>query len=76
MRPIVNGLEQRYSGRLQVIKVNFTDPRMGSVVEEYGATVHPALVFLRANGHMDDIILGEADEAHIVKAVNHLLATP
>ncbi len=76
MRPIVNGLEHRYAGRLRVINVNFGDPRMRTVVEEYGATVHPALVFLRPSGHMDDIILGEADEAHIVKAVDHLLATP
>ncbi len=76
MRPIVNGLEQRYAGRLKVINVTFADPRMRSVVEQYGATVHPALVFLQASGQMDDIILGEADEAHIVKAVDHLLATP
>ena len=76
MRPIVNGLQQRYAGRLAVIRMNFADPRMHSVVEQYGAAVHPALVFLRPDGHVDDLILGEADEAHVVRAINHLLAAP
>ncbi len=75
MRPIVHGIEQNYAGQLQVIRVNFSDPRMHNVVVQYGATVHPALVFLHANGRTDDLILGEADEAQVVKAVQHLLTT-
>lgn len=54
MRPVVDGLEQAYAGRLTVVKLNFT------------ADADTALVrALRVRGHPTTIILdGDRSETH------------
>lgn len=73
MRAIVNGLEKTYNGKLAVIRVNYADPRMREVVAEYGADAHPALVFIRPDGTMDNLIIGETDRATVVKAIERVM---
>ncbi|GAC1356370.1 MAG: hypothetical protein NVSMB42_15150 [Herpetosiphon sp.] len=73
MRPIVDGLAREYDGRVRVVRLNYSDARMRAVVAEYGATVYPALVFVRADGSRAELLLGETDEAHVRRGLATLL---
>lgn len=73
MRPIVNGLEQQYKGRIQVSRMNFHDRRVRAVVREYGADFRPAFVFLRADGGLNAVILGEADPERLQAEIERIV---
>jgi thioredoxin-related protein len=74
MRPIVNGLEKEYAGRVRFDAHEWRNSRSRALVEKYGVTETPTFVILDSAGAVRMIISGELtrDElrAHIERALN------
>lgn len=52
MKPIVDGLEAEYQGRLQVIRIDMQSAAGRSLAPEFGAISTPTFIFLDANGEV------------------------
>ena len=74
MRPIVNGLEKEYAGRMRFDAHEWRNSRSRALVEQFGVTETPTFVILDDTGAARMIISGELtrDElrAHIDRVLN------
>lgn len=70
--PIVNGIQTKYSGSLQVVRLNFDDPRNATVIAAMGIRAHPTLAIIRGDGTVSRRWFGapkEGDLDPLVEAV-------
>ena len=51
MEPIVNGLEQEFSGQLQVMRLDADDPVNEQLMQDLGLRGHPSFAVIDAQGH-------------------------
>lgn len=50
MEPIVNGLEERYGGEFEIVRVNIETGRGRSLAREYGVMGQPSFLLFDASG--------------------------
>jgi thioredoxin-like negative regulator of GroEL len=58
MTPIVNGLEEEFSGQLTVLQLNAAEIENAQLMQEYGVRGHPSFAILTANGRLLQTFLG------------------
>jgi thioredoxin 1 len=69
--PVVEELAGEYSGRLKVVKMNVDDnPRTPA---QYGVRGIPNLILFKG-GQVQDQIVGAVPKAHLVKAIDRVVA--
>jgi hypothetical protein len=76
MRPIVHRLRTEYKGRVDVTSVRARSPRGQELARQYGTFQTPSFVFVRADGQMQNIFLGDMDEVELRDELDRLLAAP
>lgn len=58
--PVVNGLEEEYGERLQVVRLNFNDRANDGVISALGVRGHPTIVLLDREGEVGRTWFGTA----------------
>ena len=71
-KPIVDGLETEYAGKLAVVRLNVQDPAHRALVQQYRALGTPTFLLLDAQGQEVLRSFGRLD----VQAVREQLAAP
>ena len=61
MKPIVDGLEQEYAGRVAIVRLDIDDPATAKAKAEHGFRYQPYYVLLDADGEVVDSWLGRQD---------------
>lgn len=69
MKPIVDGIEARYSAQLIVLRVDVTTPAGRAVGREFGFQYTPTFIFFDADGREDWRSVGSLDEAQILRSM-------
>ncbi len=59
MRPIVNGLEEEYAGRVTFRAHEWRVATSRALIEQYGVTETPTFVILDASGQVRVMVSGE-----------------
>jgi hypothetical protein len=62
MKPIVDGLEQEYAGRVTFVRLDIDDPATAEAKATYGFRYQPYYVLLDVNGEVVDSWLGRQDK--------------
>lgn len=73
MKPVVDGLEKRYAGKVEFRRYNVeTDPSGIDVANRMGVTAVPTFVFVNSSGVSAGQIVGSVSEDQIVSALDGL----
>ena len=72
MLPIVNGLEEEFSGELTVLRLDAAEPENTRLMQEYGLRSHPSFVALDKNGRVIQAFVGPQSE-EVLRAVIQVL---
>ncbi len=76
MRPVVNRLRSEYAGRIEVVSLNRNGGRGHRIAGKYAASFTPTFVFVRPDGALQDVILGETDAEQLREKLELLLHPP
>ncbi len=71
---MVDGLEQDYAGKLQVIRLNFNDSKNDSAIQALKVYGHPSVVLIDRQGTPQEALLGIQTDAKLRPKVDALLA--
>ena len=74
MRPVVNGLEQAYAGRLRLVTLDYDVKEDLRKAQKLNANYHPAMVFVRPDGSVLRVVIGYQSPESIHRNVETLLA--
>ena len=74
MKPIVNGLTTDYAGRVEVEKLNISDPNTAEARVKYRFRAQPYFVLLDAEGEVVDTWQGYNERIVFEEAFDALLA--
>lgn len=75
MAPIVHGLEQQFSGRIDFLYLNVSQVDTRDAQTRYGFKATPHFIFLRADGTAVQDIQGVVPADSLLSALNRLLNT-
>lgn len=73
MRPIVNGLEQKYKDQVNFVRLDYDSPKDREVAQKYHALYHPAFVVLDGKGEVSKVIFGAVPEETLEAAIRAVL---
>lgn len=62
MTPIVNGLEDEFTGKVAVIRLNAAEPENVVLMQDYGLRGHPSFAVLDKDGRVTQIFFGPQGE--------------
>ncbi|GAB4330310.1 MAG: hypothetical protein Kow0010_15200 [Dehalococcoidia bacterium] len=71
---MVDGLEQDFAGRLQVIALDFGDRDERAAAQALGTRVHPSIVLVSAAGAIVQVIPGAQTEEDLRPVVEALVS--
>jgi len=71
--PVVNGIEEQFGVRLQVVRLNFDDRRNGAAIKALGVRGHPTIVLIDRHGDVGRTWLGAATADDLRPLVEALL---
>lgn len=74
MAPVVNGLEQRYAGRIRFVHLDIDDPAVKPWMEQLRYIGRPHFYLLDAQGNIAKQWIGYVSEDQLVSAMDALLA--
>ena len=63
--PVVDGLEQDFAGKLQVIRLNFNDGKNATVIQVLDVRGHPTVVLINKHGVLQETLLGIQTDAKL-----------
>lgn len=73
MKPVVDGLQQQYQGKIEIRRINVeTDPKGSSLSAQYNVTAVPTFVFLNKDGSEASRLLGTQPEGVMKKSLDAL----
>jgi thioredoxin-like negative regulator of GroEL len=73
MKPVVDGLEKAYSGKIEFRRYNVeTDPAAGAIADKFGVTGVPTFIFVNSDGVSAGDIVGGATETQMRSALDGL----
>ena len=73
MSPIVDGLEEEFSGEITVFRLNAVEQESIELMQEYGVRGHPSFVVLADDGRARQTFLGIQSEADLRAALQSIL---
>lgn len=72
LTPVMKRIEKKYADRVEVVTVDVDDPASAKLVDEYGVSVLPTVVFIAGNGdHCVTTGSGEENIAWGLKQIVH-----
>lgn len=71
--PIVNGLEEEFSGEIIVLRLNAIEVENIELMQSYGVRGHPSFVVLAEDGRVSQTFLGIQSEAALRAALQSIL---
>ena len=69
----MDGLQTRYAGRLQVIRLNFNDRQNEKAISALGIRAHPTIAIIRADGTLSRLWLGAPKEGDLEPLIDAVL---
>ena len=72
MQPIVHGLEQKHSNRIDFLYIDREDPANAQIVEQYGIRYQPVYILLDADGNIAQQWFGSVQAEAFEAAFNTL----
>lgn len=72
VKPVLAKIEKKYAGRVKVVTVDVDDPANQELVEKYGVTVLPTIVFLGTEGDTS-ITTGYTGDENIYWGLKNIL---
>jgi thioredoxin-like negative regulator of GroEL len=73
MMPIVNGLEEEFSGQLTVLQLNAAETENAQWMQEYGLRGHPSFAILGEDGRLLETYFGPQTEESLRNAILNIL---
>ena len=70
---MVDGLEQDYAGRLQVVRLDFNDPKNAKAIRALRIQGHPTIVLIDRQGTPQPPLLGTQTDASLRPKVEALV---
>ncbi len=72
----MSALEQRYQGRVKVIRINIDEPQAQPLLQKYKVIGTPTIILLDRRGQVAADVPGFPGEATVTGALDKLLAMP
>ena len=73
MKPVVDGLEQQYQGKVEFRLINVDNDKQGAaLMDQFQAQYVPTFVFINSDGTKADLKVGELKKAELEKALDAL----
>ncbi len=73
MRPVANGLESQYGGRLRVVVLDYDVREDLRKAQRLNSNYHPSMVFLKADASVLRVVIGYQSPKRIRNGVDQLL---
>lgn len=73
MMPIVNGLEEEFSGQLTVLQLNAAETENAQLMQEYDLRGHPSFAILGEDGRLLETFFGPQTEESLRNAILNIL---
>lgn len=73
MTPIVNGLEEEFSGQLTVLQLNAAETENAQLMEDYGLRGHPSFAIVAEDGRLTQTFIGPRTEKSLRSAILEIL---
>jgi thioredoxin-like negative regulator of GroEL len=73
MTPIVNGLEEEFSGQLTVLQLNAAEIENAQLMEDYGLRGHPSFAIVAEDGRLAQTFSGAQTEDRLRNAILEIL---
>lgn len=74
MKPVVDGLAQRYSGKIEFRRLDANAQSTQQLADTFGVQYVPTFVFIDKNGNRTDEVVGEMTQADLAKKLDALAA--
>ena len=74
MRPAVRRLKQTYEGRVDIESVSTGNMRNSKLAAQVGVAYTPTFVFVRPDGQILSMMVGEVDEERLAQELDLLAA--
>ena len=72
MKPVVDGLEQQYKGKVEFNRVNGDTQQGGQTMQQFGASYYPTFVFVDKNGSIVKTLVGSQTKEQLTEVLNQL----
>lgn len=69
MKPVVDGLEKRYKGKVKFNRVNGDSAQGGQMMQQFGASYYPTFVFVNKDGSVAQTLVGSQSAAALQAAI-------
>lgn len=73
MQPIVDGLEQEFSGQISIIRLDADDPANTQLMQDLGLRGHPSFALIDAQGQITARFFGPQSEDTLREAIENNL---
>jgi thioredoxin-like negative regulator of GroEL len=72
MKPVVDGLEKRYAGKVEFRRLDANSQATAQVANQFGVEYVPTFVFINSDGSRADQVVGEVSEQQLVQRLDAL----
>lgn len=72
MKPVVDGLMQRYTGRIEYRRLNANDSSTQQLADQFGVQYVPTFVLIDSHGNRADEVVGEISATDLAKKLDAL----
>ena len=76
MEPIVDGLEEEFSGRLTVLQLNVTEAENIQLLGNFGLRGHPSFALVDEGGKLSNTCSGPQRETQLREAIQLIVPYP
>ncbi|GJM41510.1 MAG: hypothetical protein DHS20C20_17920 [Ardenticatenaceae bacterium] len=73
MTPIVNGLEEEFSGQLTVLRLNAAEAENAQLMQEYGLRGHPSFAVVAEDGNLSQTFSGSQSEEQLRQVIQNII---
>lgn len=74
MKPVVDGLRERYKGKIEVKRMDTdgSDAQVAQLADAFGVQYVPTFVFVNSDGSVSGTVVGEVPESRLVEELAKL----
>lgn len=69
----MNGLQAKYADSLQVVSLDFNDPKNGRAISDLGIRAHPTLAIIRKDGTLSRLWYGAPKEGELDQLIEAVI---
>lgn len=72
MKPVVDGLEKQYKGKVTFKRIDGDPPQGGQLMSQFGAQYYPTFVLVSRSGSVAKTLVGAQSAAQLRSALDSL----